>query len=264
METIDAMLQDVPIFRGLTPGRLALLAGCAQNVHFDDESTMFREGEPADTFYLVRHGSVALSTFVPRRGPVTIETIDAGDVVGWSWLFPPYCWQFDARAVGAVRATAFDGVCLRDKCEADTALGYDLHVAVRPGARRAPAVDAAPSPGSLWRQPRLSSRRGNGAAAVPRRVAAARDPDTWTLELEPVNGEPIASRRASSRCSTRSGSARCPSRSPARRAGRSSRPCAPSAPCPRRSAPPSPARCSACAGRTGTRGRSTRRSAATS
>ena len=47
-------------------------------------------------------------------------------MVGWSWLFPPYCWQFDARAVGAVRATAFDGVCLRNKCEADAALGYDL------------------------------------------------------------------------------------------------------------------------------------------
>jgi CRP-like cAMP-binding protein len=126
METIDALLQDVPIFHEMAPAHLALLAGCAKNVHFDDGAVMFREGEPADTFYLVRHGSIALSAFVPQRGPVTIETLETGEVVGWSWLFPPYCWQFDARAVGAVRATAFDGVCLRHKCDADPALGYDL------------------------------------------------------------------------------------------------------------------------------------------
>ena len=60
---------------------------------------LFREGDPADTFYLVRHGSVALETFVPARGPVMIETLEAGEVVGWSWLFPPYRWHFDARAL---------------------------------------------------------------------------------------------------------------------------------------------------------------------
>jgi len=75
---------------------------------------------------VLRHGGVALETFVPARGAVVIETIEAGEVVGWSWLFPPYQWHFDARAVSLVRATSFDGVCLRGKCETDPQLGYDL------------------------------------------------------------------------------------------------------------------------------------------
>jgi CRP-like cAMP-binding protein len=105
---------------------LEVLAGCASNVRFAEGEVVFREGDEADTFYLIRHGTIALETFVPTRGPVTIETAGPGEVVGWSWLFPPYRWHFDARALSLVRATAFDGACLRGKCEADTALGYDL------------------------------------------------------------------------------------------------------------------------------------------
>jgi CRP-like cAMP-binding protein len=74
----------------------------------------------------VRHGSVAVETFVPARGPMMIETIEAGEVIGWSWLFPPYRWHFDARALTQVRATSFDGACLRGKCDSDPALGYTL------------------------------------------------------------------------------------------------------------------------------------------
>jgi CRP-like cAMP-binding protein len=126
METIDAVLRDVPVFAGLAPEQLTLLAGCASNVHLDEGQVLFREGDSADTFYVVRHGSVALETFVPARGAVTIETLEAGEVVGWSWLFAPYRWHFDGRALSAVRATAFDGVCLRGKCEDDPRLGYEL------------------------------------------------------------------------------------------------------------------------------------------
>jgi CRP/FNR family cyclic AMP-dependent transcriptional regulator len=126
METIETLLRASPVFEGLEPDRLALVAGCASNVHFDQGAVMFREGDEADTFYLVRHGSIALETFVPARGSAVIETIEAGDVVGWSWLFPPYRWHFDARALTPIRATSFDGACLRGKCNDDTALGYDL------------------------------------------------------------------------------------------------------------------------------------------
>jgi CRP/FNR family cyclic AMP-dependent transcriptional regulator len=126
METIEALLREAPIFAGLQPDQLALLAGCASNVHFDPGGVLFREGDEADTFYLVRGGSVALELFVPARGPITIETLESGEVAGWSWLFPPYRWHFDAKALTAVRATAFDGACLRGKCDADPALGYEL------------------------------------------------------------------------------------------------------------------------------------------
>ena len=126
MRRLDEVLADLPFFAGLDPERLELVAGCASNVHFAAGDVLFREGDPADTFYVVRHGTVALETFVPARGGMTVETIEAGEVIGWSWLFAPYRWHFDARALMDIRATAFDGACLRGKCEEDTALGYDL------------------------------------------------------------------------------------------------------------------------------------------
>ena len=126
METIETILQGVPLFQGLTPAQLELIAGCGSNVRFSEGELLFRDGDEANTFYVVRHGSIALETFVPARGAVTIETLEAGEVVGWSWLFPPYRWHFDARALSLVRATSFDGACLRGKCERDPQLGYDL------------------------------------------------------------------------------------------------------------------------------------------
>lgn len=124
--SLENVLQDVPFFDGLAPTELTLLVGCAGNVHFAAGESLFREGDEANTFYVVRHGSVALETFVPARGTIVIETIGAGEVIGWSWLFAPYRWHFDARALTVVRATGFDGACLRQKCEDDPALGYDL------------------------------------------------------------------------------------------------------------------------------------------
>jgi CRP-like cAMP-binding protein len=124
--SLEQVIADAPLFEGLEPDRLALLVGCAKNVRFAEGEKLFRQGEQADTFYVLRYGSVALETFVPTRGAVVIETIEAGEVIGWSWLFPPHGWNFDARALTLVRALAFDGTCLRQKCETDSALGYDL------------------------------------------------------------------------------------------------------------------------------------------
>ena len=126
MEGIEALLAEVPVFAGLGARELETVAGCGRNIRFDAGRQLFREGDAADTFYVVRHGSVAVETYVPARGPMMIETIESGEVIGWSWLFEPYRWHFDARALTQVRATAFDGACLRGKCNADPALGYAL------------------------------------------------------------------------------------------------------------------------------------------
>jgi CRP-like cAMP-binding protein len=126
MQTIAELLQDVPAFRDLSEEWLELIAGCATNEHFADGEYLMREGTPADTFHVLRHGAVALETYVPNRGPLTLETIHEGDLLGWSWLVPPYRTAFDARAVGTTRTVAFDGRCLRGKCRAEPALGYDL------------------------------------------------------------------------------------------------------------------------------------------
>jgi CRP-like cAMP-binding protein len=126
METLETIVAQHPFFKDLDARYLPLIVGCASNVRFPAGTFVLRQGEEANQFYLLRYGTVALEVFVPHRGPLTIETIEAGDVLGWSWLFPPYRWQFDAQALQLVRAIAFDGRCLRTKCNEDHDLGYDL------------------------------------------------------------------------------------------------------------------------------------------
>ncbi len=115
-----------PLLAGLPGQAVASVAGCAQNVSFNPGDLLLAEGDPADTLYLLRRGRVAIEVHSPGRGPIVIETVGPGAVVGWSWLVPPYRWHFDARAVDAVGAVAVDGACLREKAEADPELGYAL------------------------------------------------------------------------------------------------------------------------------------------
>ena len=126
MQTIEQLLAEAPAFNGMSEDQLALIAGCARNVVFEDGEYLMREGDEAESFYVIRLGRVALEIFVPQRGAVTIETIDDGGLVGWSWLTPPFLVHLDARALGSVHVVAFDGACLRDKSDADPALGYEL------------------------------------------------------------------------------------------------------------------------------------------
>jgi CRP/FNR family transcriptional regulator, cyclic AMP receptor protein len=126
MQTLDQLIADAPMFAGLEPEHLALIAGCASNAHFAAGEYLFREGDPADSFFLIREGAVALEVDAPGRGALVIETLHQGDVAGWSWLFEPYRWQFDARAQQAARVVSCDGACLRGKCETDHELGYQL------------------------------------------------------------------------------------------------------------------------------------------
>lgn len=126
MEPIDDLIRQSPFFAGFKPEHLTLVAGCGRNIHITAGSYLLREGEAADRFFLIRHGSLAIETYVPSRGPVTLQTFGEGEILGWSWLFPPYVYQFDARARVDVRATVFDAACLRGKCDADAALGYEF------------------------------------------------------------------------------------------------------------------------------------------
>jgi CRP-like cAMP-binding protein len=124
MEGLDRLLKEHPFLLGLSDEQIRFIVGCARNVRAEAGEFLFREGTDADAMYLVRAGSIALELHVPGRGTVTVETLREGDVFGWSWLFPPYTWALDARAVELSRMIAFDGTCLRRKMEADPAFGF--------------------------------------------------------------------------------------------------------------------------------------------
>lgn len=123
---LEPLLRGHEFFAGLAPEYLALLAGCAANVSFPAGALLFREGDPAEAFYLVRLGTVALEVHAPGNGTLTVQTLAGGDVAGFSWLLRPHRWEFDGRAVDRVLAFQMDGACLRDKCDRDPALGYEL------------------------------------------------------------------------------------------------------------------------------------------
>jgi CRP/FNR family cyclic AMP-dependent transcriptional regulator len=124
MKTLSELIAEVPIFVGLSEQHRELIAGCGQNVIFPRGDYVFHEGEPANAFYAIRSGDVALELGTPDS--LVIETLHAGDVLGWSWLFPPFRVRYDARVTADVHAIAFDGACLREKCDADHDLGYEL------------------------------------------------------------------------------------------------------------------------------------------
>lgn len=126
MQTVEELVDEAPALRALAPEHRNVIAGCVRNRVFGAGDRIMREGDPADAFYVIRSGSVALETRVPGRGPVTVETLHDGDLLGWSWLVPPYRTAFDAHALGITHVLAIDGACLRGKCESDPALGYDL------------------------------------------------------------------------------------------------------------------------------------------
>lgn len=126
METLERLLVEHPFFEDLDAEDLRLIVGCAANVRFPAGAFLFRAGDEANQFFLLRAGSVALEIGVPGKPPLVIQTLGEGEILGWSWLIPPYHWMYDARAVASVRAIALDGKCLRTKCESDHDLGYEL------------------------------------------------------------------------------------------------------------------------------------------
>jgi len=126
METLERIIAEQPFFAGLDQSFLNLVTGCASNVRFDAGAYIFKEGAEANEFYLIRSGKVALELFAPQHKPIIVETLGVGEILGWSWLLPPFEWKFFARAVEDTRALALDGKCLRGKCEENHDLGYEM------------------------------------------------------------------------------------------------------------------------------------------
>jgi CRP/FNR family cyclic AMP-dependent transcriptional regulator len=125
-ETMATRVALHPFLVGMNRKQLALLTDCAIPAHFKADQTILREGEIANRFYIIESGKVALESGAGFGKPVGIETIGAGDLLGWSWMFSPYMWQFTARAIEPTNAIFFYGTILREYCEKDHSLGYEL------------------------------------------------------------------------------------------------------------------------------------------
>ncbi len=125
-QTLEQAVAAHPFLIGISEHHIRLLADSAMKISFEAGQTIFDEGETANRFYLIETGKVALESRNEQNEPVTIELIGAGDLLGWSWLFPPYVWHFSARAVEPATAIFFYGTVLREYCDADPSLGFEL------------------------------------------------------------------------------------------------------------------------------------------
>jgi CRP/FNR family transcriptional regulator, cyclic AMP receptor protein len=123
---LERILCAHPLFAGMGEEYCGLVGGCARNVRFDKGQYLFREGEPASEFYLIRQGRVALEIAAPGRAPLRFLTLNEGEIAGVSWLVPPYRWICDAQALELTRAVSIDARCLRDKAEANHDFGYEM------------------------------------------------------------------------------------------------------------------------------------------
>lgn len=143
-----SVLAAQPFLRGMPPAQVRALAGLCEHVTVAAGRRLFEEGASADRFWIIDAGQVTLDASVPGRGRVVIETLGRSDVIGLSWMQPPYQWRFGAVATQPTQAFAFDARAVRNACDADPVLGYELSrrfsgvVVRRLQATRARLIDA--------------------------------------------------------------------------------------------------------------------------
>ena len=125
-QSTESIISMHPFLKGMSEHQLRILSDCSMQAHFNANEMIFGEGEPADRFYLIQRGTVALEAYVKDKGNTLVQKIGAGDVLGWSWLFPPYFWHFTARALEPTDALFIYAKPLREECESDHDFGYEL------------------------------------------------------------------------------------------------------------------------------------------
>ncbi|MCB0258716.1 MAG: cyclic nucleotide-binding domain-containing protein [Calditrichaeota bacterium] len=124
MDTIKKYIKEHPFFQDFQAEQLDKIVEFASHMSFDPDQYVFRDGEEANAFFLIMKGIISLEVHAPNRGPVSIEWISAGDVMGWSWLYPPHRWHFDARAKEETHVIILNGKKLREMIEEDHEFGY--------------------------------------------------------------------------------------------------------------------------------------------
>jgi CRP-like cAMP-binding protein len=126
MITTADLLTEQHFLAGIRPIHLERLSYYARRSVFQAGRRVFNEGGHADRFWIIREGLVRLDTHLPDRDDVIVETLGAGAVLGWSWLFPPHTWHFGAVAVEPTLTIEFDGPGVLRLCQGDPEIGYEL------------------------------------------------------------------------------------------------------------------------------------------
>jgi CRP/FNR family cyclic AMP-dependent transcriptional regulator len=157
-----------PFLRRMPRDRLGLLTVAACDVRFRARYRIFEDGGNATRFWLVQSGHVSLDLQVPGEGPVVIETIGMGELLGWSCQFPPYSWAFGAVAATPVEAFEFDAPAVREACAADAGLGYELNQRITGQRLQATRIRLYPAPAT-----RRQCTDGKSTRSGPRRKSLA-------------------------------------------------------------------------------------------
>jgi CRP/FNR family transcriptional regulator, cyclic AMP receptor protein len=126
MESAELIASRHPFLEGMCKQHLRSLAEAAIRASFAEGECIFRQGEPAHRFYLIQKGRVIVTARIPTHSRAVIQILGAGDALGWSWLFEPYRWHFDAWSEEPTETIAFHAASLREQCEDDPRLGYEL------------------------------------------------------------------------------------------------------------------------------------------
>lgn len=130
IEVTTSALAAHPFLRGMPREHLAALAACASDVTLPARRRIFEDGGYASRFWLIQSGHAALDLQVPGEGPTVVETVGIGELLGCSWLFPPYCWRFGAVTISPFEAFEFDAAAVRACCAADPMLGREFTLRV--------------------------------------------------------------------------------------------------------------------------------------
>src|ERR1700730_12468361 len=126
IEVTRPAIAEHPFLRGMPPGHLDVLAEVGTDVTFSAGHRIFEDGGCAGKFWLIQSGHVPLDMNVPGEGRVIIDNVGMGELLGWSWLFLPYQWEFGAVCAGPLHAFEFDAAAIRAQCAADPLFGYEL------------------------------------------------------------------------------------------------------------------------------------------
>lgn len=125
-KSIERYIAEHEFFAGLAQSSVGFLADCANKRKVKEDEVLFSYGAKADRFYIVLSGRVTVEVSAIQGPPLELRNLGPDEILGWSWLIPPYKWHFQARAEESTEVLEFDGEAILARCESDPAFGYDL------------------------------------------------------------------------------------------------------------------------------------------